>query len=342
MSGLSGLLERLLCGENLTEVEAGRLLETLAGGDMDPALAGALLTALRAKGETAEELRGFAAAMRALARRPDVEGPLLDVVGTGGDGSGSLNLSTGAALLAAACGAPVAKHGNRSVSSLCGSADVLEALGMRLPLDESVAGRCLAETGFTFLFAPWYHPAMKSLAPVRRALGVRTVFNLLGPLTNPAAPQFLLLGAFSPEAAERMAGALAGDPGVTRAFVVHGEPGWDEATPVGPFRLFDVRDGQVRHETRDPLALGLTRCDAVALAGGDAAHNAASLRAVFAGEDDGPHADALVLGAALALEVSGRVASAEDGVEQARAALGDGRAAALLVRLEKFFAGQPA
>lgn len=340
MSGLSDVLERLLRRDNLTEVEAGRLLETLASGEMEPAMAGAVLAALRAKGETADELRGFAAAMRGLARRPDIDGPLLDVVGTGGDGSRSLNLSTGAALLAAACGAPVAKHGNRSVSSLCGSADVLEALGMRLPLDEATAASCLAETGFTFLFAPWYHPAMKSLAPVRRALGVRTVFNLLGPLTNPAAPPFLLLGAFSVEAAGRMAAALAGDGGVTRAFVVHGEPGWDEATPVGPFRLFDVRDGEVREETRDPLSLGVSRCDAVSLAGGDAEHNAARLRAVFAGEDDGPHAEALVLGAALALEVCGRVASAADGVEQARAALAEGRAAALLGRLEEFFAGR--
>src|SRR3974390_3493794 len=197
-SALRAVLERLLEGEHLEEAEAAALMQALTAADLAPALAGALLAALRAKGVTAAELRGFAASLRALARRPQLPpvDQAVDIVGTGGDRSGSLNLSTGAALLTAACGLPVIKHGNRSISSRAGSADVLEALGLPLPLDEQRAGECFAATGFTFLFAPHYHPAMKSVAPFRSALGVRTVFNMLGPLTNPAAPPFHVIGAF--------------------------------------------------------------------------------------------------------------------------------------------------
>ncbi len=213
--------------------------------------------------------------MRALARKPRLPAPLraVDIVGTGGDASGSLNLSTGAALLAAAAGVPVVKHGNRSVSSRAGSADVLEALGLPVPLDEQRAGDCFAATGFTFLFAPHYHPAMKKIAPVRAALGVRTVFNILGPLTNPAAPPFHVIGAFDLPTAGLMAETLAG-MAVERAFVVHGAAGWDEPTPIGPFDLYDVRAGAVRHERREAGDYGLATCAAGELAGGDAVHNA--------------------------------------------------------------------
>ncbi len=207
-------------------------------------MAGALLAALRAKGVTADEVRGFAGAMRKLARKPALPSnqggvDAIDIVGTGGDASGSLNLSTGAALLAAACGLPVIKHGNRGISSRCGSADLIEALGLSLPLDEVAAAGCFAATGFTFLFAPYYHPAMKALAPMRAALGIRTVFNMLGPLTNPGTPRFLLIGAYDAATAELIAGTLAGMQ-VQRAWVVHGAAGWDEATPIGPFLAFDV------------------------------------------------------------------------------------------------------
>jgi len=344
MSSLSTTLDRLLDGVDLDEAEAAALLVELTREDLAPALAAALLAALRAKGETAAEVRGFANAMRGLARKPRIraEGPLLDIVGTGGDGSGSLNLSTGASLLAAACGVPVVKHGNRSISSRSGSADMLEALGMRLPPDEDAAAACLEATGYTFLFAPYFHPAMKALGPVRRAMGVRTVFNLLGPLTNPAAPPYLLLGAFSPEAARLMAEAMAGFAGLERGFVVHGAPGWDEATPVGPFLLFEVRGGEVRETTRDPEEWGIPRCAAEDLAGGDAAHNAARLRAVFAGREVGPHLDALLLGAALALELTGLAATPATAVGTARRALIDGRAEALLVALGKHAAEGPA
>lgn len=332
MNELPKLLDRLLNGEHLEEQAAGELLVALTREDLPPALAAALLAALRAKGETAAELRGFANAMRGLALKPEIRAgePLLDIVGTGGDGSGSLNLSTGASLLAAACGIPVVKHGNRSVSSRSGSADMLEALGMRLPQDAAAAVACLAGAGYTFLFAPHFHPAMKAIAPVRKAMGVRTLFNLLGPLTNPAAPPYLLLGAFSTAAARLMAEAIAGFAGLRRGFVVHGAPGWDEATPVGPFLLLEVRDRKVTETTRDPADWGLPRCTPEALAGGDAAHNAMRLRAVFTGEEAGAHLDALLLNTALALELTGLAGNPEEAVAMARRAVLDGRAAALL------------
>src|SRR5262249_50004496 len=233
---LRELLERLLEGDDLTEQEAGGLLSALAATGVDAALGGALLAAVRAKGVTATELRGLASAMRALARKPNLPSPLraVDIVGTGGDKSGSLNLSTGAALLAAAGGAPVVKHGNRGLSSRAGSADVLEALGLPVVLDERGAGDCFAATGFTFRSAPHYHPAMKNCARVRGAMGVRTVSNILGPLTNPAAPPFHVIGAYDLPTAGLIAEALAGMP-LERAFVIHGAAGWDEPTPIGPF-----------------------------------------------------------------------------------------------------------
>jgi anthranilate phosphoribosyltransferase len=337
---MKDILERLLDGEHLTEEEAAALLTALAEDRLPGAVAGAFLAGLRLKRETAEEIRGFARAMRSLARRPQLPAGVkpVDIVGTGGDGSGSLNLSTGSALLAAASGLDVVKHGNRSVSSRCGSADVLEALGLDLPLDEADAGECLRETGFTFLFAPHYHPAMKALVPVRKALGVRTVFNILGPLTNPAEPPFMVVGAFSPDVAGLMAEALSGLP-IERAFVVHGEPGWDEATHCGSFLLFDVRPGSVTREIRDPLDVGVPRCAPGDLGGGDAAENAAALREALTGET-GPHQDALALGAGLALEVTGAVASLKMGVEAARAAIRGGAADALLGRLAAFGDGE--
>ena len=332
------MLDRLLDGNSLSEQEAHALMVKLAEGDMAPALAGALLAGLRAKGETADEIRGFATAMRELAVHPVIPdgAPTVDTVGTGGDGSGSLNLSTGTGLLAAASGARVVKHGNRSVSSRSGSADMLECLGMPLPLHEKEAVACLEVTSFTFLFAPAYHPAMKAVVPVRGALSVRTVFNMLGPLTNPAAPPFQLIGAWSQEAAKLMAEALAGMP-IERAFVVHGTPGWDEATPVGEFVLYDVRAGAVAESVRTPEDYGLQRCAPEDLAGGDAEHNANELRRVFSGEDKGAHRDALLMGASLVLEVQGTARDAKQGVEIAAAALDRGDAARLLERMQKHF-----
>lgn len=339
---LRPLLERVLERGDLTETEAADTLHALTDPVFPPALAGALLAALRSKGVVADELRGFARAMRELARRPAVDPALqaraIDIVGTGGDASGSVNISTGTSLLVAACGLPVIKHGNRSISSRSGSADVLEQLGLPLPLDETRAGACLAATGFTFLFAPHYHPAMKAIGPVRQALGVRTLFNVLGPLTNPAAPPFMLVGAYSESMAKLMAEALAGLPGVRRAFVVHGAAGWDEPTPIGPFALFEVQGGTgtVHRSHRTPADYGLATCTPQDLAGGDAAANAASLRAVLEGRDRGPHRDALCMGAALALEVAGAVKTPAEGLARAAAAIDDGRAAAVLRGLAAF------
>jgi anthranilate phosphoribosyltransferase len=337
MTEMRDTLERLLNREDLAEDAAAALLVALTDASMAPAMAGALLAALRSKGLAAAEVRGFASAMRRLAKRPSLPPgpPAIDIVGTGGDASGSFNISTGASLLAAAMGVRVVKHGNRSVSSRSGSADLLECLGLPLPLDETRAGECLAATGFTFLFAPHYHPAMKEIAPVRRALGVRTVFNLLGPLTNPAEPPFGLIGAYSRDAARLMAETLAGMP-IKRVFVVHGEPGWDEPTPCGSFELYDVSPGRVERTERDPQHLGFAKCSPTALAGGDAAHNALELRAVFAGQDRGPHRDALVLNAALALEVTGAVTEPSVAVRAAQDSLDRGDGARFLERLAAF------
>ncbi len=333
---MSALLERVLSGRHLDESEASDLMLRLADESLAPAFSGALLAALRSKGETAAEIRGFALAMRQVALRPAIpEGPpIADTVGTGGDGSGSLNLSTGAALLAAAAGIRVVKHGNRSVSSRCGSADVLEALGVPIELDEQAVGACLARTGFAFLFAPRYHPAMKAIASVRRALGVRTVFNLLGPLTNPAAPPFQLVGAYSQASAQLLAETLAGMP-IERAFVVHGAYGWDEATPVGPFILHDVTPGRITAEERDPAAYGIPRCAPDDLTGGQARDNALCLCEAFAGKR-GAHRDALVLGAALVLQVVGAISRPRDAAEAAAAAIDDGRAGRLIASLQAF------
>lgn len=333
------LLDRLLDGGDLSESEAADLLRAMTGETIPQPMAGAFLAALRLKGETPDEVRGFASAMREMSISPALNGDgarAVDVVGTGGDGSGSLNLSTGAALLAAACGQPVVKHGNGSVSSRCGSADVLRALGLEVPLDEKAAGRCLAATGFAFLFAPYYHPAMRALGPVRQSLGVRTVFNLLGPLTNPASPPFLVVGAYSEPAARLIAETLRGMP-VERAFVVHGAPGWDEATPVGPFVLFDVAENRVNRQVRDPAAAGVPACSAEDLIGGDAAENARRLKEALSG-GRGPDRHAVVLGAALALEVTGREPDMSRGLAAAERAIDSGAAAELLDDLAGPFA----
>ncbi|HEY4606800.1 MAG TPA: anthranilate phosphoribosyltransferase [Acidimicrobiia bacterium] len=333
------VLDDLLQGNDLTEDEADALVRQLTGGEVDPATAGALLAALRAKGETPDEVRGFARAMRSLATDPmlDTSGAV-DVVGTGGDRSGSLNLSTGSALLTAAAGVPVIKHGNRSMTSDSGSADVLEELGLPMPLDVGQARHLFESTGFTFLFAPHYHPAMAAVGPIRRALGVRTVFNILGPLTNPAAPAHMVIGAFDPIAARLMAGALSGLD-IERAFVIHGAAGWDEPSPLGDFILFDVRPGRVEESVRSPSALGLAQCQPSDLAGGSPSHNAKRLLDVFEGERSA-HRDAVVLGAALAMEVTGRSDTASEALEMAAAAIDDGRASALAKSLAAFGSGE--
>lgn len=338
-AGYSAVLDRLLSGESLCEAESAALMRDLAAGELPPALAGALLAGLRAKGETAAEIRGFATAMRELALDPGIPdgAPTVDSVGTGGDGSGSFNLSTGTGLLAAAAGARVVKHGNRSVSSKSGSADLLESLGMPMPPPKEACAKALHALNFTFLFAPAYHPAMKAIMPVRGALGVRTVFNILGPLANPAAPPYMLIGAFSRPMAKLMAETLSGMP-IERAFVVHGEPGWDEATPVGEFILYDVRPGSVQESVRTPEDYRMRRCRASDLAGGDAAHNASELIRVMTGEDRGPHRDALLMSTSLVLEVTGLARDLHDGVGKAAETIDSGRAGDFIDAFKAHFA----
>ena len=335
-------LARLLARRDLTQAEAEELLGQLTDAELPAAMGGALLAALAAKGVVADEVRGFAQAMRRLARRPPIPAGLraIDIVGTGGDASGSFNISTGTALLTAACGLPVIKHGNRSVSSRCGSADVLEALGLPVPLEAEAAAATLERTGFTFLFAPHYHPATRALAPIRAALGVRTVFNILGPLVNPAQPPLHLVGAYSPQVASLIAETFSGLP-IERTFVVHGAAGWDEPTPIGPFTVFDVRAGAVSREVRTPEDYGLPLCAPEALAGGDAAHNARALRAVLHGKDHGAHRDCLLLGAALALEVAGATGTPRALVAQASEAIDGGAARRLLAALDARGAAAP-
>ncbi len=333
---MSETLERLLGGRDLGPREAEDLFGVLTEASTPAAVVGALLAALRAKGETAVEIGGLARAMRARALPCDLgsRDGFVDIVGTGGDGASSFNLSTGAALLAAAAGARVVKHGGGAVSGRSGSADVLVALGMPLPLEVTDARTLLEKTGFTFLHAPYFHEVLRGLGPLRRELGTRTVFNVLGPLCNPAAPPFAVIGAFSIQSAREMAYALAG-LSIERAFVIHGSQGWDEPTPLGPFHVFAVTQDRVAASVRDPFHVGLPRCRRDDLRGGDASTNARALCAVFDGER-GAHRDALVLGAALALEVSGRCRDMGEGVVAAAAALDDGRASRLLASVAAF------
>jgi len=259
--------------------------------------------AKRPPNSTIGEITAAAQVMREFSTKVDVPDRthLVDIVGTGGDGSHTFNISTCSMFVAAAAGARVSKHGGRSVSSKSGSADVLEALGVPLGLSPKAIAQCIADTGIGFMFAPNHHPAMKNVAPVRKELGVRTIFNILGPLTNPAGPPFHLIGAFSLDVAKLIAETIAGMP-IERTFVVHGAEGWDEPTPIGPFTVFDVRPGRVEVGIRRPEDYGFGPCKSTDLAGGDAQHNAGELKAVLEGRDRGPHRDCLLLGTALAPE----------------------------------------
>jgi len=328
-------LDTLTAGRDLNAAEGRSFLEALIDPGVSLDVKVQALGALREKGETPEEIRAMALAMRdaavAVALPPGEV--YVDTCGTGGDGSDSFNISTTAALLAAAAGVRVVKHGNRSVSSRCGSADLIEALGLPLSSDGETAAKQLRECGFTFLFAPSFHPSTAAAGPARRALGGRSVFNLLGPLTNPAAPPFQVTGAYSEAAAEKMAHALSGMP-IQRCFVVHGTPGWDEATPCGPFVRFDVTPGQVVREVIDPLeTYGMVRCQPEDLAGGDADDNLQTVRDVFSGMP-GPRLDAVLLNAALVLELVGQAPGPKEALALATEAVHDGRATWFLEALE--------
>jgi anthranilate phosphoribosyltransferase len=328
-------LARLLDGHDLSREEArGTMAVIMAGEATDAQIAG-FLVALRAKGETADEIAGCAEAMREhVLRVSPTRTDVVDVVGTGGDGANTYNISTAAALVAAAAGAAVAKHGNRAASSQTGAADVLEALGFELELPPERIERSIDELGFGFLFAQAHHPAMRHAAPVRRELATRTVFNVLGPLTNPAGARALVLGVYSPELARTLADALV-QLETTRAYVVHGAGGIDELSPCGPNLVCEVAGARVTEYELDPVELGIERCAPDELRGGDPATNAAALRDVLAGSDDG-HRSAVVLNAAGAIAAAGHAENLGDGIALAREAIDSGAAAARLDELVEF------
>jgi anthranilate phosphoribosyltransferase len=336
---IQGVLQQLLDGRSLDRAQAREVMDGIMRGDATPAQIGGFLVALRLKGETADELAGFAEAMRAhvVPVRP-ARTDLVDTAGTGGDGAHTLNISTAAALLAAAAGAAVAKHGNRAVSSSSGSADVLEALGFSLELEPERIARSIDELGFGFMFAPTHHPAMRHAAPVRRELATRTVFNVLGPLTNPAGARAQVVGVYAPELVRTLAEVLA-RLGARRAFVVHGAAGIDELSPAGPNLVGEVVDGDVRERSIDPLELGIRRCDPSELVGGSPADNAARIRAIFGGADNGGAKDAILLNAAGAIAAGGHAADLHEGLGYAREALESGAAAERLEQLAAFSRG---
>lgn len=328
-------VSRLLDGRDLSRSDAHEAMNEIMRGDATQAQIAGFLVALRAKGETADEIAGCAEAMRehVLHVRPQ-RTDLVDIVGTGGDGANTYNISTAAALVAAAAGAAIAKHGNRAASSTSGSADVLEALGFRLDLPPQRIEHSIDELGFGFLFAQAHHPAMKHAAPVRRELATRTVFNVLGPLTNPAGARALMLGVYSPELTRTLAAALV-QLGANRAYVVHGAGGIDELSPCGPNLVCEVEDGAVREYQLDPIDLGVDRCDPAGLRGGDPQANAQALRDVLAGAD-GAHRSAVLLNAAGGIAAAGHAANLREGLALARAAVDSGAAGERLEQLVAF------
>ena len=328
-------MARVLDGHDLTREQARDAMQEIMRGEATQAQIAGFLVALRAKGETADEITGCAEAMRehVLPVQPTRE-DLVDTAGTGGDGKATLNISTAAALVAAAAGAGVAKHGNRAASSQTGSADVLEALGFDLDLEPERIAQSIDELGFGFMFAQAHHPAMKHAAPVRRELGTRTVFNVLGPLTNPARARAQVVGVYSPDLVRPVAEALA-QLGSRRAFVVHGAGGIDELSPCGPSQVSEVVDGGVRDRVIDPQELGVEPCGLEELRGGSPEENAASIRRIFGGERGGAR-DAVLLNAAGAIAAGGHAADLREGIALAREALDSGAAAQRLDELVEF------
>jgi anthranilate phosphoribosyltransferase len=316
---------------HLTEDEAAAAMREIMTGEAIPAQVAAYLVALRMKGETVDEVTGMAREMREHSLHVQADGPLLDTCGTGGDASGTINVSTTAAFVAAGAGARIAKHGNRAMSSACGSADVLEALGARIDLAPEQVARCIDDSGFGFMFAQAFHPAMKYVAPVRRELGIRTVFNILGPLTNPAGATAQVIGVPRPELAPLLAESL-GRLGVSHALVVHGDGGVDELALSGPSEVHELSAGSVRSYTITPDELGLPSTPPEAVRGGTAEENAATLRATLAGER-GATRDIVVLNAAAALVAADIAPDLWDGLARATESIDSGAAKE---RLESF------
>ena len=332
---IADAIAQLIAGRSLDESEARTAMGEIMTGEATAAQTAGFLVALRMNGETADEIVGCAEALRDHVIPVTAErGDLVDTAGTGGDGARTLNISTAAALVAAAAGAGVAKHGNRAVSSASGSADVLEALGFDVDLSPERIARSIDELGFGFIFAPAHHPGFRHAAPVRRELGTRTVFNVLGPLTNPAGARAQIVGVYSAELVSVIADVLC-RLGSTRAFVVHGAGGIDELSPAGSNAVGEVVDGSVVMRTIDPLDLGIPRCAPGDLRGGTPDENAAAIHAIFAGEN-GPRRDAVLLNAAGAIAASGCAADLREGLELARGAVDSGEAADRLEELAAF------
>ena len=324
-------LDRVASGQDLSADEAAAVLREIMEGRVTEVQTAAFLIALRTKGETVDEVAGLAATMRGLARRVELDQPdVVDTAGTGG-GAPSFNVSTTAALLAAAAGATIAKHGNRSATGRCGSADVLEALGARIDLEPPAIAECIAEVGFGFMFAPMHHQATRYVIPVRRDLAVRTIFNLLGPLTNPAGATRQVIGVSDPHYLETMAGALA-QLGSESALIVSAEDGLDELSVSAPTRVVELRNGRIDPFTLTPEDAGLERVPADSLAQGDPDENAELTRGVLSGEIDGVERSLAVLNAGAALYVGGVADSIAAGVVQARMAIDSGAAGDLLAR----------
>ena len=331
MADFKAILAQVASGGSLSRAQAEAAFEIMMSGEATPAQIGAFLMGLRVRGETVEEITGAATVMRAKAVRVDAPAGTIDTCGTGGDASGTFNVSTGAAIVVAACGVPVAKHGNRAASSKSGSSDVLAALGVNIDADMSLVARALTDAGICFMMAPRHHGAMRHVAGARVELGTRTIFNILGPLSNPADAKRQLLGVFSRQWLEPMARVL-GNLGSQRAWLVHGSDGLDELTTTGPSYVAELRDGDVRSFEVTPEQAGLATAQPDDLKGGDAATNAAAMRAMLGGER-GPYRDIVLLNSAAALMVADRAGDLREGAEMARAAIDAGTARDVLDRL---------
>jgi len=331
MPDLKGLIGKAATGAALSRGEAEKAFDIMMSGDATPAQMGGLLMALRVRGETVAEITGAASVMRA--KMTTIKRPkgAIDICGTGGDGSGSYNISTASQFVVAACGVPVAKHGNRAASSKSGASDVLEALGVNIEADFTLVEKALVEAGTCFLMAQRHHSAMRHVGPTRVELGTRTIFNLLGPLSNPAKVKRQLIGVFAPQWVEPLAEVLR-DLGHERAWVVHGAGGMDEVSTLGPTKVADLNDGKITTFEVTPADAGLPTATMDSLVGGDREHNAAALRALLGGAP-GAYRDIVVLGSAAALIVAGKAADLKSGAALAAEAIDSGRALEALNRL---------
>src|SRR5262245_51682630 len=332
MDEFKALIGKVATGATLTRDEAAHAFDRMMSGEATPSQMGALLMGLRVRGETVEEITGAVTTMRAKMLPVEAPKEAIDVVGTRGAASGSYNISTCAALIVAGAGVPVAKHGNRALSSRSGAADVLTALGVRIDLDPLAISRCIKEAGVGFMFAPAHHPAMKNVGPTRVELGTRTIFNLLGPLSTPAGVTRQMVGVFSKQWVEPLAQVLK-NLGAERAYVVHGSDGLDEITTAGPTAVAALENGAVRTFEITPDDVGLAKADPQALRGGNAGENAEALGAVLAGKP-GPYRDVAIFNAAAALVVAGQAKDLREGVARARQSIDSGEAGRCLDRLK--------